>query len=190
MERVLSDRMDVLLAWDATPLVLAVDHVNMLAEIGGVELEWNGNGRRSITLPCSIQTADGEDYEMALLLITKYPPLAEWQKHVMLGTDVRAVLPSDYALPFSVRRATLNADEIRMGFAPTTVTDGEGQHFVLNGPTSFFEYRSTKGKDLLVSTKSFAYADRYPVVEEDRGRVVYVYFDWFASCEQLAHPSS
>jgi len=185
MERVPKERIELLHAWDGIRIVPSTETINVLRHIGGTESDRYGNGKGSIRFPCSIETLNRESSDLALVSITKEPPIADWQKAVLLGSDVRAITPSSLALPLDVRVATHNAHEVSMGFAPTVIQSRDGQRFVVNWANYFFLHGSTIGSDISRAIDEFDHHDCLPVVGQPLDQIVYVYFDWFDDCERL-----
>lgn len=185
MKRVPKERVSLLHTWDAARIAPPTEMTNALRDIGGTESDRYGNGKGSIKFPCAIETVDGGSFDLALVLITKEPPIADWQKTVLLGGEVRAISPSSYALPIDVRLATLDADEVRMGFAPTVIESRDGHRFVVNWANDFFLHGSTLGSDIARALGEFDHHDCLPFVGQPLDQIVYVYFDWFDGCEGL-----
>ena len=185
MHRVTPEKNESLFAWADCVLVPTDDMISRFNDIGATGPDQYGNGKGEIKIPCAIETESGDSYDRALILITKMPPIADWQKSTVLANVVAAIRRSDFALPLDVRLATLNADEIRMGFAPTRVQANDDRYFILNWSPNFFSYGPLKGSDISVCPVSFQETSDIPIVTEDVDRVTYVYYDWFSGCESL-----
>jgi len=161
------------------------DAIACFANLGPTGADKYGNGRGQVTVPCSIETKKGVRHDRALVLITKIPPIADWQSSTILGNAVATIEPSEFALPLAVRLAALNADEVRMCFAPTRVESSGGRRFILNGSPSFFSYGPIKGCDMSLAATDWRESADIPIVSEDTGAITYVYYDWFSGCESL-----
>jgi hypothetical protein len=185
MERIPPERTALLWEWDAGPIALTAQHLQILEQIGATEADHYGNGRGVLKVPCAIRAKSNEVFDPCLLQITKRPPIAQWQKHVRLGTMGEEIFSSNYALPLEVRLAALQAEELRMGFSPTVVESKDGRTFVLNGSANICSYGSVQGKDLILSHKPFSFSDATPILTENIVQMVYMYFDWYAGCERL-----
>jgi hypothetical protein len=185
MHRVTPERNELLFAWSDCELAPSDSDISCFSEIGATGPDLYGNGRGEIKIPCSIKTSSGDSHERALVLITKMPPITDWRKSTALGNVVTVIANSDFALPLNVRLATLNACEIRMGYAPTRVQAYRGRYFILNWSASFFSYKPFRGSNISLCPVSFKETSDIPVVSEDVGRITYVYYDWFMGCESL-----
>jgi hypothetical protein len=184
------DKVELLWQWDRHPLVLTTTQIQVLSEIGATETDKYGNGKGEIKIPCRIHRSQNETYDPAIVLITKLPPLKQWQKRIRLGNSNDLIVSSDLALPLSVRRATFNADEINMGFAPTLVKSSDNQYFVLSWAKQIFSYGQLKGKDISLSERPFRRGDNFPIINEDVEQITFFYYDWFEDCDQLIQKSA
>jgi hypothetical protein len=182
-----AEKAELVERWDKEPLRLSTHQIQILSDIGGTEADKYGNGKGEIKIPCAIQDALGKLHDPTLIVITKMPPIQEWRRQIMLGGPDVSIQPSDFALPLSVRLATLNADELRMGFAPTLVRSSDDQRFLLNWSTQVFSYRHLKGQDISLPEESFDWhqSQEFPIIDENLERVTFLYYDWFKGCQKL-----
>ncbi|QDT94815.1 hypothetical protein V144x_02470 [Gimesia aquarii] len=190
MHGVTLDKIDLLFEWSDSKYIPTVNQFKILNEIGATGADQYGNGRGTLYIPCRIDTVSGNSIDKALVLITKKPPIDDWRQTIILGNAVSDIEPSDYALPLTVRLANLNADEIRMGFAPTAVQSKDDRYFILNWTPYFFFYGPLLGKDISLCNAEFCYSSDIPIyqgIESDQ--IAFVYYDWFNGCESLDRSS-
>ena len=185
MHRVTPDKTESLFTWAGCELRPTAAQIKRFQEIGATGPDQYGNGRGEITIPGAIETVNGQLHDPALILITKMPPIADWQHQTLLGTDVDTISKSDFALPLDVRLATLSADELLMGYAPTRVQAIDGRNFILNWSPNFFASGQLKGCDISLSSVAFQEGSETPLIDADPQQVTYVYYDWFPGCESL-----
>jgi hypothetical protein len=105
-----------------------------------ISFNWKyaNDGSGDIRIPCLVRRTQDELYDPALVVITKLPPIQQGRKRVLLGNNNDSIGQSDLALPLRVHIATLHADEINTGFAPTLVKSRDNQYFVLNWTVQIF----------------------------------------------------
>lgn len=187
MYSVASDKVELLWQWDSKPLVLTEPQIKVLSEIGATESDKYGNGKGEIKIPCMVRRTQDEVYDPTLVVITKMPPIQPWKRGILLGSPAFSMAQSDFALPLNVRIATLNADEVSMGYAPTLVKSRDNQYFVLNWSKHIFAYGQLRGKDISLAERSFSFRrmDDLPVINENTEQVVFVYYDWYDDCQKL-----
>jgi hypothetical protein len=137
MSHVLEDRVSIIRAWDQKPILLSETIRNQLRLIGATPADIYGNGRQYTETPCCVETKDGERIDVAVVSIQLHAPF-EQSREYRLGSDIAHVYASSFALPLNVRVATSQAEELRMGFAPTLVEVQDHRRFILNWRESFF----------------------------------------------------
>jgi hypothetical protein len=103
----------------------------------------------------------------------------------MLYQNIGVVEPSRFALPMDVRRATVFAPEIRMGFAPTRVVATNGKPFVLHWATSLLYQAGVTGSEIRLSAKTFRIDESVTIAEADSSLATYFFVDWFEGAENL-----
>jgi hypothetical protein len=185
IERVPRGREQIVQEWDSEQLPIAEDQLAILEQIGGTGADRYGNGRERIEIPCAVTLEDGTVHDPAIVWITKKPPIQDHFPDVRLFDHVRAVAPTEYALPLDVRLLTLAAHEIRMGFAPTAVQGPAGQEYVLNWSRSLFSYRGVKGNCIRPASDNLQFNESTPIVPPIEMTTVHFYADWFPRAERL-----
>jgi hypothetical protein len=187
IERVRDDLESILFEWDATPLPISKEHLCTLSAIGGTGGDRYGNGRERIEIPCAITVRDAAVNDPAVLWITKKPPLADYPK-MSLFRDVASVTPTDYALSLDVRRRTLLAHEVGMGYAPTLVESSSGEKFILNWSPCLFFHDGIKGREIHLSEERSEGEKSIPlanIIDTIDPEVVHFFADWFPGAEEL-----
>ncbi len=192
MTRVPHDRRDILHEWNENQLTIDQEQLTVLDAIGGTGPKyWMGHDR-VIAIPCAIRTRSGERIDPAVVWITKRPPIDDIPSRVRLYRNIGAVEASRFALPMDVRRATVLANEIRMGFSPTRVVAANGTPFVLHWSTSLLNQNGITGSEIRLSAKRFKMDEPVTIAETDFTHATYFFADWFAGAENLnkAHPGN
>ena len=178
-----TSRLGLLDEWNRKVLVPPQPLMKQLQRIGATPPDYYGNGRRYVCIPCVVLTTSGERIERALVSFQPTPPIEEWRSNVRLLDDVASIEESQFALPREVRAATTNADEVRMGFAPTAIQGPHGEQFLLNWSVNFFQVGRLKGQNISLSP---ARPKEMPeVVSEDPKVITYFVGDWFEHVERL-----
>ena len=186
MTRVPNDRRDILNEWNENQLPVEQEQLRVLEAIGGTAPKyWMGHDR-VIAIPCAISPRSGERIDPAVVWITKRPPIDDFTSRIRLYQNIRAVEPSRFALSMDVRRATVLAGEIKMGFAPTRVVATNGTPFVLHWATSLFHQDGITGSEIRLSAKRFRMDESATIAETmDFTHATYFYADWFEGAEHL-----
>lgn len=136
MSLVPDERMALILAWDRSRILLSPSVTARLGQIGPTPPDQYGNGGEYRETPCGVVTTAGERIDLAVVSLQSHAPFEPWRR-CRLGSEIADVYPSPHALPLAVRRATAQAEEIRMGYAPTLVEAPGGRILVLNWRSSF-----------------------------------------------------
>ena len=186
MERVPTPRRELLDAWDAKRLSPSGSDLGVMREIGATCSDLYGNERGDWNVPCKIRWADGDISDPCVLIVSKRPPINDWQRRLALFEDIASLEPSKYALPREVRLASYNAPEISMGFTPTHVKSSGGAIFILNGYNDVFWYDGVKGCDISLEPSRFEYSPSIPIVHTPIEAISFVYCHWFPECVDLA----
>ena len=181
--------------WNASKLIPSSAQIAALKEIGGGGADSYGNGSGSYRIPCQVTWADGTTDDPCLVIVSKNPPRGPMgepnlSKH-RLFRDVFKIRPTKFALSREIRLATLNSNEISMGYSPTCVESADGRRLVLNWTNELFQYENICGQDLKLSSQEFSYgremeSGAIPVLTNAVDSMIYVYCDWFDGCETLA----
>jgi len=183
--RVPTERLDILNEWNENKLAIEDKHIRVLDAIGGTaQKHWMGYDF-AISIPCAISTTSGERIDPAIIWITKRPPIDDFITHIRLYRNIDAIQPSRFALPMVVRRSTINAPEVSMGFSPTRVEANNGKPFILHWSTSLFNQNDITGSDILLSRKPFRADEHITIAKTDMDHATYFYADWFEGAENL-----
>ena len=137
MSHVLEARVPLIRAWSREAIMLSQVFRSQLESIGPTPSDIYGNGREYVETPCSVVTKDGERIDIAVLSNQTHAPF-EQSRRYRLGSEIAEIYSSPFALPLDVRVATSQAQELRMGFAPTLVETEDHRLFILNWRESFF----------------------------------------------------
>jgi hypothetical protein len=151
MHQVPKDREEILDRWSAKPLKLSPELLKVLAQIGATPPDIFGNHTNEIVVPCRVQTKEGVVFDPAIVSFQRLPPIEYWQKNIHLIDEIETIQASESALPAEVRVATSEADEVRMGFAPTIVLAPHGTRFCLNWTTNLFIHPTIKAGSIRVA---------------------------------------
>ncbi len=185
MTRVPNDRRGILNEWNENQLSLEEEHLRILDGIGGTAPKYWIGHQGVIAIPCVISMRSGERIDPAVVWITKRPPIDVFTGRIRLYQNIGAVEPSGFALPMDVRRATVLAQEIRMGFSPTRVVATTGRPFVLHWATSLLYQDGVTGSEIRLSPKPFRMDESVTIAEPDFTHATYFFADWFKGAEGL-----
>jgi hypothetical protein len=172
--------------WDAHSLLPSETDIEVMREIGGTESDLYGNGEGEFKFPCRVNWTNGGSSDPCVIIVTKQPPLSEWQHRTGLFAEVASVEPSGYALPPDVRVATYNAPEVSMGFCPVRLKSPSGAPFVINGPCDVFWHGDLKGCQISLDASVMRHRDNTSIINTPIDAISFVYCDWFDGCEDLA----
>ena len=175
MNVVHEDKLDVIRAWSEKSLTLTEDQKKALGDIGVTPPDLYSNGSKFKETPCKVKTKTGELFEYAIVTIQSHAPFEEWREY-RLASEIEKISSSLYALPLEVRLATTQADEIRMGFAPTLVELSNGQRTILNWTTNFLKINGVETSDTKVCKESINASDM-PAIYKSTEKVVYFVAD-------------
>ncbi|WP_425995656.1 hypothetical protein [Caulobacter sp. DWR1-3-2b1] len=136
MSIVSEDRLQVVQVWNNAPLPLPL-HIEVKADaIRRTPPDLYGNGRQYGCTPCGVIIKGGEKLDLAYICVQRDAPVEDWRT-TRLASEVLDIYPSPHALPIEVRIATAQAEEVRMGYAPTLIEMPDGKQFILNWTQSF-----------------------------------------------------
>jgi hypothetical protein len=192
MTRVPDERRDVLDEWNERPLSIEREHLRILDAIGGTAPKYWMGRDRIVAIPCAVSMRSGERIDPAIVWITQRPPIDVFAGRIRFYRNVDSIEPSRFALPMDVRRATVLAPEIRMGFSPTRVVATNGMPFVLHWATSLFCQDGLTGSEIRLSASPFRIDESIAIAEADSTHATYFFADWFEGAEKLdkAQPES
>lgn len=176
MTHVDDSRVELVLAWDAAPITLPADLVDIVQQIGPTPPDVYGNGRERRVTPCAVKTRSGETFERAMICVQGDAPVEDHMRF-RLGSEIACIQESAFALPADVRRASSLAPEMRMGFSPTLIEMPDGQRFVMNGMTSFMLVEGYAAKDAQVTSGSYFQENPPPAFIETPKDIVYFIVD-------------
>ncbi|MDD4872157.1 MAG: hypothetical protein PHR77_16500 [Kiritimatiellae bacterium] len=185
MTRVPNDRRDILNEWNENQLSIEQEQLRVLDAIGGIATTYCMGHYRLIVVPCAISMRSGERIDPAVVWITDRPPIDDFVSRIKLYQNISIVEPSLFALPMDVRRATVLAGEVSMGFAPTRVVATNGTPFVLHWGTSLFNQDGITGSEIRLSAKRFRMDESIIIAEADFTHATYFFADWFEGAENL-----
>ena len=164
METTPWDRLALIDAWNEHAIFLAGDNLKILDAIGKTPHDIYGNGKQYVETPCGVVTTQGEQIDTAIVSFQNHAPF-ERDRQYRLASDIAEIFESPFALPLKVREETANAEEKRMGFAPTIVEVG-GKPFILNWRVNFFMEPGLDARDAKVSTANLDMAKLPPIAPE------------------------
>lgn len=175
MNHVKDEKLEIIHTWSDSDQKLSSKQAEALRSIGSTPPDLYGNGSKFIETPCQIKTKEGEIIECAIVSIQGHAPFEDWRNY-RLASEIEKISVSRYALPLDVRLATSQADEIRMGFAPTLVELSNGKRKVLNWTTNFLiitgvETATTKVCNERVNTSNM------PEIYQTKEKIVYFIAD-------------
>lgn len=167
------ERMPLIQQWNGQPILLPPEQISELQKIGRTPSDQYGNGAEFCETPCAVTTVKGEQIEMAVVSMQRHAPFEDWRNY-RLATEIAQVRPSPYALPLSVRVATSQADELRMGFAPTVVELPGGELAVLNWTQHFFVRQGCASSEVVISRRPLNWKKLPPVYNRPSDVVYFV----------------
>jgi hypothetical protein len=136
MTHVPEERVPLIREWSRGEILLPRLLRNKVDEIGPTPADIYGNGKLYTETPCSVLTREGHTIDVAIFSIQRSAPF-ESGRPSRVATDIVDIFPSPFALPLDVRVASSQADELRMGFAPTVIEMPDGHLMVLNWQPNF-----------------------------------------------------
>jgi hypothetical protein len=156
------------LDWNAQEFALTTEQYSALEQIGAASCDIGISKQQNARIPCRITTHNGQVFDYAVVSIQNHPPLIPFvTEEYFFATDIVKIEPSPYALPLSVRRAAIEAEEIRMCFAPTVILLPNGDKLVLNDAEDFFVQDGVDTTQIVVSSdRDDPYA--FPIYQFDQ----------------------
>lgn len=158
-ERIIGGQIEILKKWSEKNLVCPDNLKNEIEKIG-LTNDWNLDR----IAPCKIELNNGDKYEYTTLKFTNMPPIGfhySTFKNIFFIDEVKYISKSDYGVSYEIRNQAEKSDEKRMGFYPTVLKNKDGQKFVLNGISMFFESENIKGSELELANEEWNYSEKY-----------------------------
>jgi hypothetical protein len=166
--------MNLIYKWNCKKYHIEDYIYNKLSLIGATPPDLYGNRKDFIEVPCKVRTKENEIIDLSLIRFQSTPP-QHTESNIRFIDEIHDVTASEFALPARVRVATSKAPEISMGFAPTKVITPNGERFLLNWSTDFFDYGEYKGKDIELADYTQEYLP--PIVNVDPSRLTIFFGD-------------
>jgi hypothetical protein len=176
MTHVKPERLPLVLDWDRLELALPLAQSVIIERIGPTPPDVYGNEKERRVTPCKVVSRSGEVFETAMICVQLDAPVQEHMRF-RLGSEIAEVSESAFALPRSVREASSQAHEMRMGFSPSLIEMPDGKRYVMNGMTSFMVEQGYAASDARVIGGSFFSEHPTPCSVENPNDVVYFIFD-------------
>jgi len=173
-------QMDYLEKWNTKSLIANSKTIELLKEIKATPIDIAGNNKEYIDFPCKVRINDVL-HHFAIISFQKTPPVGSRfckQKTIYFIDDVQDIFPSDFVLNNSIRYATANSPEIRMGFSPTVIKDSNENLYYLNWNQSFFDTDGLKGKDMILSGSFDFNNNNIKPSENILSKIIYIIGDW------------
>jgi hypothetical protein len=146
------DRLALIHQWNQQPIVLSSEQIAKLKKIGRTPADIYGNGAQFHLTPCTVVTKSGQQIDVAIVSQQRHAPFEYWRQ-CRLATEIGHIDPSPHALPLSIRAATAEAKEMRMGFSPTVAKTPDGETIIFNGPQNFFVKEGCSAGKVVLSKK-------------------------------------
>lgn len=171
------EKLDQLLAWCSKNHQLKENLFSKLKEIGATPTnEWGHQNQ--IEFPCKCVLNNDTEIDFCLIRFQILPPFLNFTDYekVVSVNDVKDLKISDFALNNSIRKKTVDAEEIRNGFAPTPVKDPNDNYYILNWTKNFFDMNGISGSLL-------QYAKKHPhekdmIYDNSEISITYIIGDW------------
>ena len=164
MSIVPEDRLPLIRAWDSAPIKLPDAVTTKLEEIGSTLADQYFGGE-FVETPCGVVLHTGDRIDLAIVSIQQDAPVEEWRDY-RLGSEIADVYPSPFALPLEVRRASAEANERAMGFAPSLIVMPDGQRFTLNGPTHFLTEPGYRAPEARICAEDIGFSELPPIASQ------------------------
>ena len=151
-----------------------------LRKIGNTPIHKYGNRFKKFEIPASCKFKDSTIEDICLIRFQDLPPFLNtfsYYNSIKSVSEVCEISPSKYALDLQTRTETSKSEEIRMGFAPTTVKSKDNKYYVLNWTTNFFKYGNIKGCDVSFVTNHPKESEMI-YANESKIEITYVIGDW------------
>jgi len=175
MNHVKDEKLETIELWSNSGQKLSSEQVEALRLIGSTPPDLYGNGSKFTETPCEVRTKNGETFECAIVSIQSHAPFEDWRDY-KLASEIESISVSRYALPLEVRLKTTQADEIRMGFAPTLVQLSNGKNIILNWTTNFLKLVGVETAETTVCSERVN-TSNMPEIYQTNEKVVYFIAD-------------
>lgn len=185
MTRIPKEKEDIFYIWKIKKNEVNNQLLKSLIKIMANPPDLYGNVEDYIRVPCKVILKTGEEIDFSYVQFQKSPPVEPYYDNIRFIDEIESVVSSDYVLNNEIRVASVNAQEIRMGFAPTLIKTLDEKYFIVNWSSDFFEYGSFKGKDMLLAECDLNMAQLPPIVDTKRNRITYFIGDYQDSVKQL-----
>ncbi len=164
--------------WNRSRLVLNTSQLSVLASIGGVVDYY----KDYVAIPCSARNVSGQQHHKAIVLVARQPPHFWYEPQMVHWADeLISVVPSPFALPLEVRRASREKREESMGFAPVGIVDKQGKEYTLGWYGEFFDKQGIRGEEIRLSGRR----KRWREIVRPEPAEAYYFVDWFDRCEGM-----
>ena len=173
-------------AWSSRPLRPSAEMLQALRRIGGTPPK-GAHEALGVSIPCKCVMKNGEVVDFCLVDFGRDPGLL--YKQARFIDEVAAIEVSRYALSPDVRVASYNANEISMSFAPTLIVGRNGQKFIINWATSFFDAEGVKGSELRLGKEPIGRNHLPPVYSNDWNKITAILCDWESRDAELRLPA-
>lgn len=173
-------QMNYLTKWNSKCLNVNRKILEILEKIKATPIDKAGNNKEFIDFPCKVKI-NGILHDFVILSFQKIPPLGERfcePKNIYFLDEIQDILPSDYMLNDSIRYASANAQEVRMGFSPTIIKDFSNNLYYINWSQCFFETNGLMGKDMILADSFDFNKDSISPSEDIFSKITYVIGDW------------
>lgn len=173
-------QMDYLTKWNNKFLTIDREIFEILSKIKATPIDNAGNNKEFIDFPCKIKI-NGVFHDFAILSFQKTPPVGsrfyEPMKIYFLD-QLQEIEPSDYVLNDSIRYASANSPEIRMGFSPTVIKDSNDNMYYIDWSQSFFNTNELKGKDMVLGDPFEFNNFKIKPADDISFKIIYIIGDW------------
>jgi len=178
MNCVLRDRVPLIREWNRQSIPLSPEQLAALERIGRTPPDRYGNGAEFHETPCSVVTRSGTRIDRAIVSQQRHAPFEDSRSY-RLASEIESIYPSPDALSLKVRTAAGEAEEYRMGFAPTLVEMPAGELIVLNGRENFLVRPGCNAGDVVLSKRSID-MNHLPEIYSEPTDTVYFVADYVA----------
>lgn len=185
MTKIPEAKEDIFLKWKTKKYEVDSQLFKSLKEIMATPPDLYGNGKGYIRIPCKVITKNGEEVDFSYVQFQKRPPVEPYYDNIRFIDEIKTVVKSDYVLNADIRLASVNAMEIRMGFAPTLIRSLDEKYFIVNWCSDFFEYGLYKGKDMILAECDFSMEQLPPIVNINSKKITYFIGDYYDLVSQL-----
>jgi len=179
------ENIDLFNEWSNKELRFSEQILSKLKEIGAQPVDLYGNGLETVCFPCSARCQKGEVLEYCVIVFTMTPPVFDYPKYenFVWANEIIDVWPSEYVLPRELRIEASRAEEVRMGYMPSVISDPEGYGHIINGHPCFIKIDNYKGSEFRqkASLKGASYLGaKEPAVKPDykHKEIKWVIADW------------